>query len=307
MAKEIYTIACDFDGVLFTNNWPDIGEPIWENIIRIKAEKECGHKIVLWTCRSGELLHKAVEKCVEYGIKFDAVNEQLPENIKLYGNDTRKIFANEYWDDRSVPKGIGATSGMKNRVLTEIINTYGVHNQMDIAIEEMSELTKALLKFRRYGSNAQTIGDIREEMADVHIMLQQLELIFGDYSYQENEKLLRQLKRTREYKKAQHGNRQQRRAMKQKTKKHNKPKALVLKPQDVKKIKLEVTENAIKATVTLFISYIMEEEVIACDEDKICEIFDGVMRYSGAVNEHLISLNQVRKIIEEHTGIKIKM
>lgn len=199
---KVYTIACDFDGVLFTNNWPDIGDPIWENIISIKAEQSCGHKIILWTCRSGELLHRAVEKCVEYGIHFDAVNEQLPEYIQEYGNDTRKIFADEYWDDKSVPKGVSALSGIKNRVLCEIINTYGTNNQMDIAIEEMSELTKALLKLRRYGTNSKTIGDVKEEMADVHIMLQQLELIFGDYSYQENEKIIRQLKRTREYKEA---------------------------------------------------------------------------------------------------------
>lgn len=51
----------------------------------------------------------------------------------------------------------------------------------------------------------------------------------------------------------------------------------------------------------------MEEKVIDCDEDKICEIFDGVMRYSDAVSEHLITLTQVREIVEKHTGLKIKM
>ena len=32
---------------------------------------------------------------------FDAVNENLPEIIESFGSDTRKIFANEYIDDRN--------------------------------------------------------------------------------------------------------------------------------------------------------------------------------------------------------------
>lgn len=32
---------------------------------------------------------------------FDAVNENLPEIIENFGSDTRKIFANEYIDDRN--------------------------------------------------------------------------------------------------------------------------------------------------------------------------------------------------------------
>ena len=31
---------------------------------------------------------------------FDCVNENLPEVIKEFGSDTRKIFAHEYIDDR---------------------------------------------------------------------------------------------------------------------------------------------------------------------------------------------------------------
>ena len=34
---------------------------------------------------------------------FDAVNENLPETLEWMNDDSRKIFANEYIDDRSVP------------------------------------------------------------------------------------------------------------------------------------------------------------------------------------------------------------
>lgn len=37
-----------------------------------------------------------------HGLKFDAVNENLPEVIELMGGDSRKIFANEYIDDKNV-------------------------------------------------------------------------------------------------------------------------------------------------------------------------------------------------------------
>ena len=35
-------IACDFDGTLFTNDYPDIGEPIWKTINYCKEQKENG-------------------------------------------------------------------------------------------------------------------------------------------------------------------------------------------------------------------------------------------------------------------------
>lgn len=94
-------IAVDFDGTLCTNNWPEIGEPNERLIEYLKIEKKQGSKIILWTCRADEKLNAAVEWCKERELIFDAVNENLPEIIKEFGSDTRKIFANEYIDDKS--------------------------------------------------------------------------------------------------------------------------------------------------------------------------------------------------------------
>lgn len=62
--------------------------------------------------------------------------------------------------------------------LFKAITTYGTKNQEDVAIEEMSELTKELIKNRRNitGHNSK---NIREEIVDVYIMLLQLILIYG--------------------------------------------------------------------------------------------------------------------------------
>lgn len=95
-------IAVDFDGTLCVNCWPDIGEPRQDVIDRLKAEQDEGARVILWTCRSGDRLLDAIDFCSQHGIRLDAVNENLPELVELFGSDCRKITASEYWDDRAV-------------------------------------------------------------------------------------------------------------------------------------------------------------------------------------------------------------
>ena len=95
-------IAVDFDGTIVTNKFPGIGEPIESTITKLKKEKEKGARLILWTCRADERLQAAVDWCKVHGIEFEAVNENLPDIIEAFGGDTRKIFANQYWDDRAV-------------------------------------------------------------------------------------------------------------------------------------------------------------------------------------------------------------
>ena len=96
-------IAIDFDGTLCRNAYPDIGLPRMDIISRAKAEKAAGAKLILWTCRAGAYLREALAWCANYGLFFDAVNENLPETKAFYGDDTRKVSASEYWDDRAIP------------------------------------------------------------------------------------------------------------------------------------------------------------------------------------------------------------
>ena len=93
-------IATDFDGTLCENKWPDIGEPNTELIRYLKRENEQGSKIILWTCREGDRLESAVKWCEEQGIKLAAINANVKEAIDFFGSDSRKIFANEYIDDK---------------------------------------------------------------------------------------------------------------------------------------------------------------------------------------------------------------
>ena len=98
---KLKIIAVDFDGTMCTDEWPNIGKPNHRVINYLKAQKERGVKLILWTCRNGESLDAAVRWCERMGVIFDAVNENLPESISAFGQDTRKVFAHEYIDDRN--------------------------------------------------------------------------------------------------------------------------------------------------------------------------------------------------------------
>lgn len=74
------------------------------------------------------------------------------------------------------------------------VQKFGERAQILVAIEEMSELAKALLKYIRHedfnqGDYDDIVESIAEERADVSIMLNQLAVIFGKNEDAETEKL----------------------------------------------------------------------------------------------------------------------
>lgn len=74
------------------------------------------------------------------------------------------------------------------------VQKFGERAQILVTIEEMSELTKALLKYIRHedfnqGDYDDIVESIAEERADVSIMLNQLTVIFGKNEDAETEKL----------------------------------------------------------------------------------------------------------------------
>ena len=82
----------------------------------------------------------------------------------------------------------------ENEILKNAVDCFGEDHQTDMMIEEMSELTKALLKYRRNVGEEDTgslIENIIEEMADVEIMLGQMKIIYGDCDAYRSEKLVR--------------------------------------------------------------------------------------------------------------------
>lgn len=103
------------------------------------------------------------------------------------------------------------------RNLKTIVDTYGAEPQMDMMIEESSELTKALLKYRRKSNSDPSTGEemtalrgaIIDEIADVKIMLAQMEILFGcegEVDFQVERKIERQMDRLTKRKGERSGN-----------------------------------------------------------------------------------------------------
>lgn len=97
-----YIIAVDFDGTLVEDMFPEIGRPIERTWDLMREAQANGAKIILWTSRDNQRLKEAVEFCTERDFHFDAINRNLDEVEILFNNDTRKVYANEYWDDKAI-------------------------------------------------------------------------------------------------------------------------------------------------------------------------------------------------------------
>ena len=95
-------LAVDFDGTLSLGTWPDVG-PANEKLFRLlKKRKDEGDKLILWSCRVGKPLEEAVAWCRENDLEFDAVNDNLPEVIEIYGTNSRKVSCDYYIDDKAL-------------------------------------------------------------------------------------------------------------------------------------------------------------------------------------------------------------
>lgn len=70
------------------------------------------------------------------------------------------------------------TESERKVVLNKAIAKYG-ENQLDIAQEELSELIQAISKVKRYPNSKDAQLNLIEEIADVSIMIEQLQMYFG--------------------------------------------------------------------------------------------------------------------------------
>lgn len=96
--KSLY-IGVDFDGTCVTHAYPALGEPLDGAIEILTKLQDAGHKLILYTMRSGERLVEAREYLEENGIKLYAVNENPTQK---HWTESPKIFCNLYIDDAAL-------------------------------------------------------------------------------------------------------------------------------------------------------------------------------------------------------------
>lgn len=99
-------IAVDFDGTIVEDAYPNIGKPQIFAFETLKKLQEEGHRLILWTYRSGLRLEEAVEFCKDNGIIFYAVNKSFSEE-EYNESMSRKIHADLFIDDRNIGGFIG--------------------------------------------------------------------------------------------------------------------------------------------------------------------------------------------------------
>jgi len=95
-------IAVDFDGTIVEHKYPEIGKEILFAFETLRALRDQGHQLILWTFRSGRELDDAVEYCRRNGVEFYAVNASYPEEVFDEDYDSRKIDADIFIDDRNI-------------------------------------------------------------------------------------------------------------------------------------------------------------------------------------------------------------
>lgn len=139
------------------------------------------------------------EICKKHGSPADAdtlndegFDDAMYDNLQFGTDELEGVFALLYmtmtgmaevreWLKEYMRSGLPTIK--KPEVLKAAISTYGKKAQVDMAIEEMSELTKALLKYRR-SKNTTGIeyeklrSNIIEEAADVLIMVVQILIMY---------------------------------------------------------------------------------------------------------------------------------
>lgn len=95
-------IAIDFDKTLCDSGPTGTYLPIQSTIDKMNEELKKGSRFILWTCREGQDLEEALLWCEKYGIHFEAINDNVPDIVERFNVNMRKIYANEYWDDKAV-------------------------------------------------------------------------------------------------------------------------------------------------------------------------------------------------------------
>lgn len=92
-------------------------------------------------------------------------------------------------------------------------------------------------------------------------------------------------------------------------KKHKSYEGILVNPDPValyaiQTIKKRVETETFNKAFLLVTAYLMDE--FDYDASRIGDMWDGIARYSEAIDSHLISLEKVGEIITEHTGIETK-
>lgn len=99
--RDNFVVAIDFDGTIVEDAWPGIGKIRQEVVDFIHELKAQGHIVIIWTCREQEYRDHAIQFLKDNNIPYDYFNENPQDWIDAFNNDSRKIGATFFLDDRA--------------------------------------------------------------------------------------------------------------------------------------------------------------------------------------------------------------
>lgn len=154
---------------------PPLGDEGWWWLATPYSTERAGYPSLVRSVISGGALDSGRAYIGNVGVR-PAFYLKSDISVSLDGNDEKTVEVSE------------------TELYARAVQKFGERAQILVAIEEMSELTKALLKYIRHedfdqGDYDDIIESIAEERADVSIMLNQLTVIFGENGEAEMEKL----------------------------------------------------------------------------------------------------------------------
>lgn len=96
------TISIDFDGTIVEDNYPLVGKVKLHAVKYIQTLEKEGHVIIINSNREGKYKEDAIKFLKTHKIPFHYFNENDQRLIDKYSNDSRKIGADIYIDDKSL-------------------------------------------------------------------------------------------------------------------------------------------------------------------------------------------------------------
>ena len=107
-------IAVDFDGTCVEHDYPEVGLEVEGAVATLRALQEKGHRIILFTMRSGKKLEAAERWFKERKIELWGVNRN-PEQEEW--TESVKVYAHLYIDDSNLGCPIMFIDGVRRPVV----------------------------------------------------------------------------------------------------------------------------------------------------------------------------------------------
>jgi hypothetical protein len=122
--NQPYIIAVDFDGTCVEHDYPSVGMDVDGAVEVLRAINKKGHRLILYTMRSGALLDDASRWFKERKIDLWAIN-QNPEQKSWTASP--KVHADIYIDDSALGCPIRFIAGVRRPV----VNWQKVREQLE--------------------------------------------------------------------------------------------------------------------------------------------------------------------------------